>query len=278
MAIQSHLRDCVTCSLMAAEFDDLRRSLREAASQLPDRDAPEAERLPRRVVGAAARRGAVFAGRRDPGPVPGHAPGLGGARRHGGHVVLPRRVDQRAPRRQPGAPRLAGRADHVPGQPRLERKPGAPGRAHAGAAFARRREPDAALADAPPTRTCWPSRPSSRARAASRTSNCSRAIGRCASRSAPTCCWPCCRPRRKWNSSRRRRRRPARRWRSAWCGCWPTPPSRVGPTDDVILVRRPPGPARAPSRARAGAARPVTPVAIARPATDELSLALAASG
>ena len=50
VAVQSHLRDCVTCSLMAAEFDDLRRSLREAASQLPDRDAPEAERLPGRVV------------------------------------------------------------------------------------------------------------------------------------------------------------------------------------------------------------------------------------
>jgi Putative zinc-finger len=50
VAIQSHLRDCVTCSLMATEFDDLRRSLREAALQLPDRDAPEAERLPRRVM------------------------------------------------------------------------------------------------------------------------------------------------------------------------------------------------------------------------------------
>jgi hypothetical protein len=50
VAIQSHLRDCVTCSLMATEFDDLRRSLREAAFQLPDRDAPEAERLPRRVM------------------------------------------------------------------------------------------------------------------------------------------------------------------------------------------------------------------------------------
>ncbi|HVG86624.1 MAG TPA: zf-HC2 domain-containing protein [Vicinamibacterales bacterium] len=50
VAIQSHLRDCVTCSLMAADFDDLRRSLREAASQQPDRDAPEAERVPRRVA------------------------------------------------------------------------------------------------------------------------------------------------------------------------------------------------------------------------------------
>ena len=50
VAIQSHLRDCVTCSLMATEFDDLRTSLREAALRLPDRDAPEAERLPRRVM------------------------------------------------------------------------------------------------------------------------------------------------------------------------------------------------------------------------------------
>lgn len=50
IAIQSHLHDCVTCSLVAADLDELRRSLRAAASQLPDRDAPEAERLPRRVV------------------------------------------------------------------------------------------------------------------------------------------------------------------------------------------------------------------------------------
>lgn len=50
VAIQSHLRDCVTCSLMAAEFEDLRCSLREAAAGLPDRDAPEAERLPGQVV------------------------------------------------------------------------------------------------------------------------------------------------------------------------------------------------------------------------------------
>lgn len=50
VAVQSHLHDCVTCSLMAAEFDDLRRSLREVASRLPDRDAAEAERLPRQVV------------------------------------------------------------------------------------------------------------------------------------------------------------------------------------------------------------------------------------
>jgi anti-sigma factor RsiW len=50
VAIQSHLRDCVTCSLLAAELDELRHSLREAAWNLPDRDAPEAERLPRQVV------------------------------------------------------------------------------------------------------------------------------------------------------------------------------------------------------------------------------------
>jgi len=50
VAIQSHLRDCVTCSLVAAELEDLRHSLREAAWQVPHRDAPEAERLPRRVV------------------------------------------------------------------------------------------------------------------------------------------------------------------------------------------------------------------------------------
>lgn len=50
VAIQGHLRDCVTCSLVAAEFEDLRGSLREAAWRLPDRDAAEAERLPRRIV------------------------------------------------------------------------------------------------------------------------------------------------------------------------------------------------------------------------------------
>lgn len=50
VAIQGHLHDCVTCSLVAGEFEDLRHSLREAASRLPDRDEPEAERLPRRVI------------------------------------------------------------------------------------------------------------------------------------------------------------------------------------------------------------------------------------
>jgi len=50
VAIQSHLHDCVTCSLVAADLEDLRLSLREAAWQLPDRDAPEAERLPRQVI------------------------------------------------------------------------------------------------------------------------------------------------------------------------------------------------------------------------------------
>jgi len=50
VAIQSHLQDCVTCSLVAAELADLRHSLREAAWHQPDRDAPEAERLPGYVV------------------------------------------------------------------------------------------------------------------------------------------------------------------------------------------------------------------------------------
>jgi hypothetical protein len=50
VAIQSHLHDCVTCSLVAAELADLRHSLREAAWRQPDRDAPEAERLPRQVI------------------------------------------------------------------------------------------------------------------------------------------------------------------------------------------------------------------------------------
>jgi hypothetical protein len=42
------------------------------------------------------------------------------------------------------------------------------------------------------------------------------------------------------------------------------------PTDDVILVRRPP--ASVPPVERVPTPRPVTPVAIARPATDEMSL------
>ena len=50
VAIQGHLRDCVTCALVASEFDDVRTGLREAALRLPDRSAPEAERLPRQVV------------------------------------------------------------------------------------------------------------------------------------------------------------------------------------------------------------------------------------
>jgi hypothetical protein len=50
VAIQGHLRDCVTCALVAAELEDVRTSLREAALALPGRSAPEAERLPGAVV------------------------------------------------------------------------------------------------------------------------------------------------------------------------------------------------------------------------------------
>jgi hypothetical protein len=50
VAIQSHLHDCVTCSLVAADLEDLRQSLRQAAWHLPDRDAPEADRLPGDVM------------------------------------------------------------------------------------------------------------------------------------------------------------------------------------------------------------------------------------
>jgi hypothetical protein len=50
VAVQGHLRDCVTCALVAAELDDVRASLREGAQALPDRAAPEAERLPRQVL------------------------------------------------------------------------------------------------------------------------------------------------------------------------------------------------------------------------------------
>jgi hypothetical protein len=50
VAIQGHLHDCVTCALVATEFDEVRSGLREAAQQLPDRGAPEAERLPLEVI------------------------------------------------------------------------------------------------------------------------------------------------------------------------------------------------------------------------------------
>jgi hypothetical protein len=50
VAIQMHLHDCVTCALVASEFDEVRLGLREAAQRLPDRGAPEAERLPRQVM------------------------------------------------------------------------------------------------------------------------------------------------------------------------------------------------------------------------------------
>lgn len=50
VAVQGHLRDCVTCALVAGELHDLGTSLREAALRLPDRIVPEAEQLPRQVV------------------------------------------------------------------------------------------------------------------------------------------------------------------------------------------------------------------------------------
>ncbi len=50
IAVQGHLHDCVTCSLVAGELAEVRHTLREAAFQLPDRDEPDAERLPGRVI------------------------------------------------------------------------------------------------------------------------------------------------------------------------------------------------------------------------------------
>lgn len=50
VAIQGHLRDCVTCALVATELEEVRASLRDMALALPDRTAPEADRLSRRVV------------------------------------------------------------------------------------------------------------------------------------------------------------------------------------------------------------------------------------
>jgi hypothetical protein len=50
VAIQGHLRDCVTCALASSELDELRASLREMSQALPDRSDPEAERLVRRVT------------------------------------------------------------------------------------------------------------------------------------------------------------------------------------------------------------------------------------
>ncbi len=50
IAIQGHLRDCVTCALAASELEDLRLSLRDMALSLPDRSDPEAEQLARQVT------------------------------------------------------------------------------------------------------------------------------------------------------------------------------------------------------------------------------------
>jgi hypothetical protein len=50
IAIQGHLRDCVTCALAASELEELRLSLREMALSLPDRSDPEAERLATNVT------------------------------------------------------------------------------------------------------------------------------------------------------------------------------------------------------------------------------------
>lgn len=50
IAIQGHLRDCVTCALAASELEELRLSLRDMAQSLPDRSDPEAEQLARQVT------------------------------------------------------------------------------------------------------------------------------------------------------------------------------------------------------------------------------------
>ncbi len=50
IAVQGHLRDCVTCALVASELVELRDSLREMALALPHRSDPEADRMPQRVI------------------------------------------------------------------------------------------------------------------------------------------------------------------------------------------------------------------------------------
>jgi len=50
VALQGHLRDCVTCSLAAAELEELRDSLREATFYVPGRGAPGVEQLSQQVV------------------------------------------------------------------------------------------------------------------------------------------------------------------------------------------------------------------------------------
>jgi len=41
VAVQGHLRDCVTCALVAAELEEVRESLRDMALALPDRTSPD---------------------------------------------------------------------------------------------------------------------------------------------------------------------------------------------------------------------------------------------
>lgn len=50
VAVQGHLRDCVTCALAAAELEELRDSLREATLYVPGRGAPGVEQLSQQVV------------------------------------------------------------------------------------------------------------------------------------------------------------------------------------------------------------------------------------
>jgi hypothetical protein len=50
VAVQGHLRDCVTCALAAAELEELRDSLREATLYVPGRGAPGVEQLSEQVV------------------------------------------------------------------------------------------------------------------------------------------------------------------------------------------------------------------------------------
>ena len=50
VAIQGHLRDCVTCALAASELEEIRLSLRDMAHSLPDRSDPEADHLAQQVT------------------------------------------------------------------------------------------------------------------------------------------------------------------------------------------------------------------------------------
>ncbi len=132
LTIQGHLEDCVSCSLANEELIELTASLQQMVAETETSSEPLhlSERVVERLgveeqFSLVSRVSSLF---QDMHLV---WAGIGASV---ATMHLPDRIGQRVARRQPGTTRVAGGADLVARQPRLQRQPGSPRCRHAVAA------------------------------------------------------------------------------------------------------------------------------------------------